>query len=184
MLVPQADRVCRRRQIRGVSAGWVGLGVAINLGWIVVGVFTPAWGLVPVSVASTLVYAAMLVGLGRLRRGQVLVGLVVAALTVAGFGLCFAIGGVELLGLAAAGLYTFQFAPAAFAALTASDTSGISPATWIMGFSEAVLWFAYGVHINSLALVLGGLGATLMSAIVVTQTRGRSRRVQVVPKAS
>ena len=101
------------------------------------------------------------------------------------FALAAAIGGVEVLGLVIALTYAAQFSPAAWSVLVAEELSGVSRPTWIMGFGEAVIWATYGAYLGDRALLFGGAGAALMSAIVLVgltarpASRDRRQRVPV-----
>jgi uncharacterized protein with PQ loop repeat len=166
MLVPQAWRSLTTRNLDGVSAAWIGTGLAINIGWTAYGLAAGVAGLLPVSLGSLALYGAIAATarmaaphfLGRMLR----TGLVVlATLTAAAL-----LGRTDGLGLALAALYTVQFAPAALAALTSTSLDGVAPSTWFMSLTEAALWCVYGVAIGDLALILGGAGAGVTSAVV------------------
>jgi uncharacterized protein with PQ loop repeat len=176
MLVPQAQRTWRTGTLDGVSATWIGGGVAINAGWLVYAVRQEVWGVLPVSAGSLILYAAIAAVARRIDpRG--FERMLIAALAIASLlGWTTFRGGVEALGLGLAALYTVQFAPAALTAVTSRSLDGVAPSTWIMALIEAAIWWAYGAIISDAAVMLGGIGATAMSAVVVLRsTAGASR---------
>ena len=59
MLVPQARDLARNRDFRGVSAGWIGGGLAINSGWLVYALAAGLPGLLPVSLGALVLYGWM-----------------------------------------------------------------------------------------------------------------------------
>lgn len=168
MIVPQAVRIHRTRIADGVSATWIGISLALNLGWFLYGVHGRLWGLIPVSAGALLLYgivAAKLISItGSLGLRRVTTGVLGAS--VAPASALMAAGWIGLgltLGLA----YGLQFTPAVVSALRATSTGGISAATWIMALAEAVIWAIYGVAVSDWALILGGLGGTVMASIIV-----------------
>ena len=113
MIVPQVWRLYRVRGVDGVSAVWIGIGIALNLFWLGYALDRDLWALIPVSSLSLGLYAAMAVlyshivgvrALARLSDGFVggaaapLVAVLVDGWLLAGI----------VLGLA----YTVQFSPA------------------------------------------------------------------------
>lgn len=177
MLIPQAVDMARTRDFGGVSGAWIGGGLAVNGGWLVYAYVADLPGLVPVSLGGFGIYAAMSVMVAQESRG-LLLRLVVAAAVV---GMAFTVAGLQggegALGLAIAFTYAAQFSPAAWGALRADDPSGVSVATWVMAFMEAVIWAIYGQYRADLALTVGGTGAALMSALVLLGLwRAQSRR--------
>ena len=61
MIVPQVWRLYRLRGVDGVSAIWIGIGIALNLFWLGYAFDRDLWALVPVSSLSLGLYAAMAV---------------------------------------------------------------------------------------------------------------------------
>ena len=168
MLIPQTLSMMRTRDLRGVSASWIGGGVAINSGWIVYALSAGLWGLLPVSIGSLVLYVAMAVVVARHGRSDFPRALITAGLVIALFVIAGLVGGgVSAFGLAIALTYAGQFSPAAWSALFSRDISGISAPTWIMGLTEAVIWAFYGASLGDSALLFGGAGASAMSALVL-----------------
>lgn len=177
MLLPQALGMARTRDFGGVSAAWIGGGLAINGGWLVYAVSAGLIGLLPVSLGAWALYmwmAAMLAvsSPDMFRRS------IVGAATVAGlFAAAGIVGGVGALGLIIALTYAAQFAPAAWSALVSEDVSGVSVTTWVMALIEALIWASYGAHEGDRALLFGGAGASVMSALVLLGLIGRRRNL-------
>lgn len=167
MLVPQTGRILRNRRLDGVSADWIGMGVAVNSGWLLYAWGAEVWGLIGVSLGALALYLAMAAGARRLDRLLFARARTTALVVLNVLGWAAAIGGVDALGLALAGLFTVQFAPAAWTAWTSDTVGGISPGTWLLGLAEAVIWAGYGLAIGDQALTLGGSGATAMSALIL-----------------
>jgi uncharacterized protein with PQ loop repeat len=169
MAFPQARRLVLTRNVDGISSVWVGVSMAINLWWTAYALASSIWALLPVSVASFLLYAAIAVvylrSVGRRGIGGVLLG---------AFGLGMAplpflvFGGWAVAGPAVGLCYGIQLAPAVVAAHRSRRLDGIAPGTWILSFVEGVLWLIYGAVIADAALVAGGVvGVVLAGAILL-----------------
>ncbi len=180
MIVPQAVRLNRLRVIDGLSGSWVGVGLAMNLWWLSYAVQGRLWGLVPVSVGGAALYgviACQYAAIGGRAAGR---SLAVGALGLAMAPLPFLVlAGWTAAGLAIGFSYGLQFAPAAVAAVRSIDVSGISPSTWTMAWTEAVIWFVYGSSVGDPALVVGGGGGAVMATVILVRLvvgrRGPSR---------
>lgn len=189
MIVPQVLRLRQRSTTEGVSAVGVGVGIAQNVWWVTYGLQAEAaFGIVPVSVAGVVLYgtiAVQLIGIdGRSSVAPILGGLT-------GIGLVpfipYLLANLHTTGVVIGLLYTVQFAPAAIAAVRTSDPVGLSAATWSMAWSEAVIWFAYGLIVGDPALAVGGAGGSLLAGIilvrVVTTRQPERRRLAVSPRS-
>ena len=176
MLIPQALRIIGTRSLKGVSGAWIGAGIAINTGWFIYGLAVGVVGLLPVSAGSLVLYVwiftlASSISRGTAREAAMTAGAILSLLT-----LVLGVGDVATFGLVLSACYTVQFAPAAREALQSRDVDSISPSTWIMATTEALLWAGYGIAIADLPVALGGIGATFMSAIVLGQLKRAPRR--------
>ncbi|MDH3194226.1 MAG: hypothetical protein OEY55_01220 [Acidimicrobiia bacterium] len=148
--IPQASRLIRHRRVDGVSTLWAGSSVGINLWWIAYGLGAgdSSWAIIPVGVISTIAYLLISVNLVRFSsrpRGSVVASLIVPA--VIGVALpvpAFALGGWPATGITLGTIYGFQLLPAVIAVYRSRDTSGVSVPTWIMAWTEALLWGIYG----------------------------------------
>lgn len=165
-LVLQARRSITSRKTEGLSPEWIGMGLAMNLGWIAHSVIHQIWALLPVSIGSLVLYGAIWVAMGSVDRRQARRVRSVLLGVVAVFGAGFVVGYIDGFGLTLALLYTVQFAPAASRALNSLALDGLSPATWLMAPIEAFMWVVYGITVHDPVLIVGGLGAAAMSAVV------------------
>lgn len=170
MIVPQVLRLRSQRSAAGISSAWIGVGLAMNLWWIAYGVSQGLSGMVPVSVGGALLYAVIaaqlhqLVGLSAVRM-VVRSGLAIAAVPMA----FLLLSGWTAAGLTIGLIYGVQFGPATLAALRSKDLRGVSGSTWVMALGEAVIWVIYGWSQVDVALVVGGAGGTMMSAITLVR---------------
>ena len=179
MIVPQITRLHRTKVAEGVSAPWVGVGMAMNFWWLNYGIQGQLWGLVPVSMGALIVYAVVAVQLRALTGSRVLRPIALSALGTS-LALLTALGvaGWTAVGLTLGLAYGPQFAPAVFNALRSSSTAGVSRATWTMASVEAVIWVIYGIAVADPALIIGGVGGTLMALVILVRLWiGELRRV-------
>lgn len=167
MLVPQATRIVRHHSLDGVSAEWIGMGVAVNAGWLIYAWTAEVWGLVGVSLGGLALYLAMAAGARRMNRSHFDRARTTALIVFNVLGWAAALGQLDTLGLALAALFTVQFAPAAWSAWTSPTVTGVSLTTWILALGEALIWVGYGIAIGDQALTLGGSGASLMSSLIL-----------------
>ncbi|OIQ40899.1 MAG: hypothetical protein BM563_01700 [Bacteroidetes bacterium MedPE-SWsnd-G1] len=70
---------------------------------------------------------------------------------------------IEIIGLLAAVLTTSSFVPQAFKIWNTKEVKDVSLTMYIAMFIGICLWFYYGVHIDSLSIIL----ANLASGIIV-----------------
>ncbi len=170
MALPQAVRLAKTRNVDGVSAVWIGVSIAINLWWTAYAISQPVWALLPVSGVSLVVYFAMAAIYVHSVGHQAWVGFVLGGL---GLGMIPApvliFGGWEVAGLAIGLCYGVQLAPAVVAAYRSIELDGISPGTWVVSFSEALLWLAYGGLVADLALLAGGATGVVMAGAILTR---------------
>ncbi|MEE9416074.1 MAG: hypothetical protein V3V01_12390 [Acidimicrobiales bacterium] len=171
MIVPQVVRLHRRGIVEGVSGVWVGVGIAMNAWWIAYALHSQLWGIAPVSIAGLVLYSVIawqyraIVGLKALHSLGLgaLLGLIPLPFLV--------FGGWSAAALAIGLSYGIQFSPAAISAVTSKQLEAVSPTTWTMAWIEAAIWFVYGITIDDPALLLGGIGGTLMASIILLQLR-------------
>ncbi|NNF53642.1 MAG: hypothetical protein HKN03_04275 [Acidimicrobiales bacterium] len=181
MILPQVLRVHQTRSTAGVSLSGTGVGIVMNLWWVVYGLEAGVPGMIPVSVAGSLLYATIafqslrLLGLDAAR--SIAKGILSYGVVPLG---PYLLTDIRTLGLVIGLMYTVQFAPAAVAAVSTSDPTGISLLTWTMALLEAVIWLAYGIITRDIALTVGGVGGSAMASLIILQLtshRGRSRRL-------
>ncbi len=182
MIVPQVLRLHRRRSSAGVSAAWVGIGLAMNLWWLAYGTSQELWGMVPVSIGAAVLYGVIIGQLGRLDGADALRSAGRGAVMIAVVPLLFMlVGGWPAAGLAIGLVYSVQFAPAVLAAVRTDDVAGVSTATWVMAFGEALIWFFYGFSEADVALTVGGAGGAAMSGVILWRVAHLSRQVAPAP---
>jgi hypothetical protein len=190
MIVPQVRKLGgANSSASGVSGAWVGVGIGLNGWWMAYAVETGLWGLLPVSFGAAVLYLVMAVRLFNHNRwtavrsiafGLVLLGLVPAPFLI--------FSGWTAAGLAIGASYGLQFVPAAVVAVRSADVSGISVTTWVMALIEAAIWWGYGVYSEDRALVVGGVGATAASLVILVRllssTWRSGLRVDQTPSAT
>tara|TARA_R110001632_G_scaffold66962_8_gene157542 strand:- start:905 stop:1174 length:270 start_codon:yes stop_codon:yes gene_type:complete len=76
------------------------------------------------------------------------------------------INNIEILGLLAATLTTAAFLPQVYKTWKTKDVSSLSLPMFLLFFLGIVLWFIYGLYINSLSLLLGN-GITIVSCLLL-----------------
>lgn len=167
MIVPQVVRLRRHGSAEGVSAVWIGVGLVMNLWWLAYALALALWGLVPVAVGGAALYATMALQMVRIVGPAVLIpvwrGHAVGLLPLGGL----IGGGWAGAGLAIGLLYGAVFAPAVWTAVRSTSLAGVSVTTWVLAWVEAAIWLLYGSTTGDVALVVGGLGGAVMSAIIL-----------------
>ncbi len=168
MAYPQASKLIRTGNTRGVSGVWAGVSLTMNIWWLAYGLANDLWGLVPVSGIAAVLYVAIIVAylrsVGRSAVGGVVLGAVVLGLVPAPF---LAFGGWTVAGLAIGLCYGMQLVPAVFAACRTRELHGVAPSTWIMAWIEAVIWTAYGLFVVDTALLAGGISGAVMASLIL-----------------
>lgn len=76
------------------------------------------------------------------------------------------INDIEILGLIAATLTTASFLPQVYKTWKTKDVSGLSLPMFSMFFVGILLWFVYGLLIESLSLILAN-GITVVSCFLL-----------------
>lgn len=168
MLIPQAQKLARTQHLGGVSPRWIGLGFAINAGWLAYSLLADLPGLIPVSSGALALYGWMLVTIGRISPSGIRQALATAIALLTALTFTALTAGVTAMGLLGLGLlYIVQFTPAAWESIKSADLSGIAPMTWVMALVEAAIWATYAQSTGDIALLLGGIGASVMSIVVL-----------------
>jgi MtN3 and saliva related transmembrane protein len=73
---------------------------------------------------------------------------------------------IQILGIAAAFLTTAAYVPQAYKTIKTKDTSGLSISTFSLLFLGTILWFAYGLFIKDIPLVLANGFVMILSGII------------------
>jgi uncharacterized protein with PQ loop repeat len=164
MAFPQAARLVRTRRVEGLSGAWVGISVAMNIWWFAYGVAAQRWALLPVSLASILLYgtiAAVLLRSGRRRSVLAAFGVVVVPLPV------LVVGGWTATGVVIGLGYGVQLLPAVVSAFRTVDLRGVAFGTWLIAWVESLLWGIYGWATADVGIVVAGLLGIAMSGLIL-----------------
>ena len=177
MAYPQASKLIRTGNTRGVSGIWAGVSVTMNVWWLAYGVANGLWGLVPVSAIAAVLYVAIIVAylrsVGRSGIVGVALGAAVLGMVPAPF---LVFGGWTTAGLAIGLCYGMQLVPAVVAACRTRELHGVAPSTWIMAWVEAVIWLVYGLFVVDAALLAGGLSGAVMASIILGRLAATGHR--------
>lgn len=183
MIVPQVLRLHRGRAADGVSALWIGIGVALNLFWCGYALDRDLWAVVPVSAVSLALYAAMAVLYAGIVGPRAIRELASGFAAGAAAPLAaVVVGGWTLAGIALGLAYTVQFAPAVWSALRSPSVAGVAPTTWLLAWVEAVAWLVYGLVRTDPAITVGGAGGGVMATLIlVVLATGRVAHRRLLP---
>lgn len=84
---------------------------------------------------------------------------------------------IEIVGLLAAVFTTSAFVPQAFKTWKSKNVDSISLTMYLTMLFGVILWFIYGIYINSLSMVLAnGVTSLLVFGIVVMILKGKTKR--------
>ncbi|MDC6365458.1 MULTISPECIES: SemiSWEET family sugar transporter [Flavobacteriaceae] len=70
---------------------------------------------------------------------------------------------IEIVGLVAATLTTSAFVPQVYKAFKHKSTAGVSLTMYIVLLAGLVLWIVYGIHHNSLSIILANVVTGLLA---------------------
>jgi MtN3 and saliva related transmembrane protein len=73
----------------------------------------------------------------------------------------------EVIGLVAAFITTASFLPQVFKTYKTKDTSGLSLTMYTTFFVGIVLWLIYGIHLNSLPMILANAITAVLSLFLI-----------------
>ena len=73
----------------------------------------------------------------------------------------------EILGLLAATLTTASFLPQVYKTWKTKATEGLSLTMYLVFFIGIVLWLIYGIHLNSLPMILANAITAILSLFLV-----------------
>lgn len=168
MIVPQVMRLHRVRGVDGVSAVWIGIGIALNLFWLAYGLDRGLQALIPVSGVSIVLYGVMAFLYLRIAGARAVTHLAVGFVGASSLpAAALAVGGWELGGIALGLAYTVQFSPAVWSAVTAPSLNGVAAGTWRLAWVEAAAWLTYGLVRADPAITLGGAGSGAMASMIL-----------------
>lgn len=177
MAYPQASKLIRTGNTRGVSGVWAGVSLTMNIWWLAYGLANDLWGLVPVSAVAAVLYAAIIAAylrsVGRQGVAGVALGALVLGMVPAPF---LAVGGWTVAGLAIGLCYGMQLVPAVVAACRTRELHGVAPSTWIMAWVEAAIWTVYGLFVADVALLAGGVSGAVMASVILGRLAATGHR--------
>jgi len=73
----------------------------------------------------------------------------------------------EIIGLIAATLTTSAFIPQVYKVVKTKSTDSLSLTMYIVFFVGIVLWLIYGIHLNSLAMILSNIVTGVLALILI-----------------
>lgn len=74
----------------------------------------------------------------------------------------------ELIGLLAAVLTTSAYVPQAYKTWKTKSAGNISLTMYIAMFIGIILWLIYGIHLNSLAMILANSVTAVLTIIIIS----------------
>ena len=74
---------------------------------------------------------------------------------------------IEIIGLTAACLTTGSFLPQVYKILKHKSSDGVSLSMYLFMFTGVVLWFVYGLLIESISVMLANLIAGIFQMIII-----------------
>tara|TARA_R110002020_G_scaffold247833_5_gene461870 strand:+ start:2345 stop:2620 length:276 start_codon:yes stop_codon:yes gene_type:complete len=85
---------------------------------------------------------------------------------------------IEVIGLLAAVLTTSSFAPQVYHTWKTKDVAGLSLTMYLAFFTGVVLWTIYGVHKDSLAIILANFitGILVLVLLILKIKYGKSKK--------
>ncbi|MEO6653409.1 MAG: hypothetical protein ABIP17_12215 [Ilumatobacteraceae bacterium] len=173
MAVPQATKLIRERSPDGVSVTWAAISATVNGWWGVYALGVGDWSILPVSVVSVLAYLVITVAVVKFSTTPTWPLLRPAALATATIGLvpllAVSLDDWVTAGIVLGALYGIQLSPAVVTVYRTIDVSGVSLATWVMAFAEALLWGIYGLANLDVGLIALASAGTFMSSLVLVR---------------
>jgi len=73
----------------------------------------------------------------------------------------------EVIGLIAATLTTSAFVPQVYKAWKSKNTKSLSLSMYLAFFVGIILWLVYGIHLNSLAMILSNTVTAVLAIILI-----------------
>ncbi|REE83397.1 MtN3 and saliva related transmembrane protein [Lutibacter oceani] len=73
----------------------------------------------------------------------------------------------EIIGLIAATLTTSAFVPQVYKAWKSKNTESLSLTMYLAFFVGIMLWLVYGIHLNSLAMILSNTATGFLALILI-----------------
>ena len=73
----------------------------------------------------------------------------------------------EIIGLIAATLTTAAFVPQVIKAWKTKATKNLSLTMYLIFFTGVLLWLVYGIHLNSLAMIVSNIITAILALILI-----------------
>ena len=73
----------------------------------------------------------------------------------------------EIIGLIAAVLTTSAYVPQVYKTWKTKSAGNISLTMYLVMFVGIILWLIYGIHLNSLAMILANIFTTILTLIII-----------------
>lgn len=73
----------------------------------------------------------------------------------------------EIIGLIAAILTTTAFVPQVYKTWKSKSADNLSLTMYLVFFTGIVLWFIYGIHLNSLAMIIANAITGLLTIVLI-----------------
>jgi len=73
----------------------------------------------------------------------------------------------EIIGLIAAVLTTSAYVPQVYKTWKTKSAGNISLTMYLVMFVGIILWLIYGIHLNSLAMILANIVTTILTLIII-----------------
>ncbi|WP_111706795.1 SemiSWEET family sugar transporter [Lutibacter citreus] len=73
----------------------------------------------------------------------------------------------EIIGLIAAALTTSAYVPQAYKTWKTKSAGNISLTMYLVMLSGVILWLIYGIHLNSLAMILANIVTIILTVLII-----------------
>ena len=73
----------------------------------------------------------------------------------------------EVIGLTAAALTTAAFVPQVYKTWKSKSIEGLSLTMYLVFFTGIILWLIYGIHLNSLAMIIANSITAFLTIILI-----------------
>ena len=165
-ILPQIARLLRIGRTEGVSPVWAAIGTTVNIGWIAYVVAEELWVTIPAVLAGAGSYGVVLYLLYRNDAG-VRTGLLLSAVVAVACVVVQLVAGWTVLGTVLGLSNGLYLGPSVVAAWRSHVPVGVSPLSWVLVALEGLLWGLFGVLVEASPVVVYGVTATLLAALVL-----------------
>jgi predicted membrane protein len=176
-LVPQVRRLRQVGSVDGLSIIWALVGICLNLGWIGYRWSQEIWlGLLSPIIAFVLylVLFAMIVG----ARRENLLAITVSSSAFAAVVASAVLGGWVAVGVLLGAGSIVHIWPSVWAAFRSPAPLAVSPGTWAIGLSQAILWGLYGWGSHDSIHLIYGLATAPGAAAILGRSLFVRRRLK------